>query len=93
MHKFFTTMALAAALIPAAVVAAPGQQRFTRDGISYVYTVSDAKGGRQVIEGRRLSDGAGFRLVVRGKRVDGTSGGQPVSFRTATARPVTIAAR
>lgn len=91
--KLVSTLALAAAFIPASLLAHVGEQRFTRDGTTYVYTVTPAKGGRQVIEGRRLPGGSAFRLVVSGNRVDGVSGGQPVSFRAKAAASTEVAAR
>lgn len=93
MKKLFSVLALAAAFIPSSLLAQVSAQRFTRDGATYVYTVTPAKGGRQVIEGRRLPSGSAFRLVVSGSRVDGVSGGQPVSFRTAASRSPEVAAR
>ena len=62
-----------------------GEHRFVHDGSTYVYTASPDH-GRTVISGRRLPGGDDFRLVVDGKRVTGTSAGQPVSFRTASAK-------
>lgn len=92
MRKFISTLALAATFFPSVVLAQPGQQRFTRDGVTYVYTVKAAN-GRQVIEGHRLPSGSAFRLVVSGNHVDGESGGQPVSFRAPSATGVSLAAR
>ena len=85
-------LALASIALPAAIGAHGVEQRFTRDGTTYIYTVRSAAGGRQVIAGRRLPGGSAFRLVVTGTHVDGISGGQPVSFRT-TPATVTLAAR
>ena len=93
MKKFIAVLALAAAFIPSSLLAQGSHQRFTRDGATYVYTITPAKGGRQVIEGRRLPTGSAFRLVVTGNRVDGVSGGQPVSFRTSGTQPAEVAAR
>lgn len=93
MRNFIASLALAAAFFPAVVHARGTEQRFTRDGATYVYTVTSANSGRQVIEGRRLPGGSAFRLVVTGDRVDGMSGGQPVSFRTPRPAAVTVAAR
>lgn len=92
MKKFFAALAFAAVLLPATVSAAEPERRFTRDGTTYVYTVTPAAGGRQVIEGRRLPGNSAFRLVVRGARVSGVSGGYPVSFRVPTPA-VQVAAR
>lgn len=93
MHKFISAAALSALLIPAVSVAQTSEQRFTRDGSTYVYTVTPAAGGRQVIEGRRYPIGSAFRLVVTGSRVDGVSGGQPVSFRARAGGGTVVAAR
>ncbi len=94
MTKFITSLiAAAATLVPVAATAQDGQQRFTRDGETYVYTVATATNGRQVIEGRRLRTGSAFRLVVVGDRIEGMSGGQPVSFRAPRSRGVTLASR
>lgn len=93
MQKFMALVALAAAFIPSSLLAQTAQHRFTRDGTSYTYSISPARGGRQVIEGHRLPGGSAFRLVVSGDRVDGISGGQPVSFRTPRNGPSEIAAR
>lgn len=92
MPKLVTLLALAAVALPAASLARGAEQRFTRNGVTYVYTVAPAKGGRQIVEGRRLPSGSAFRLVVSGNRVDGVSGGQPVAFRV-PATATQIAAR
>lgn len=97
MRTFIATLAPALALAAAAfpsVLHAEGapQQRFTRDGATYVYTVKPLANGRRIIEGHRLPGGSAFRLVVSGSHVDGTSGGQPVAFRVPAA-PVALAAR
>lgn len=95
MRKITYYLALAAIALPSVIHAAEGEQRFTRDGKTYVYTVQSTGNGRQVIDGRRLPGGSAFHLVVSGTHVDGVSGGQPVSFRTprTTPAPLAIAAR
>ena len=55
------------------------EHRFTRDGVTYVYTQAD-KADRTVLEGRSLPGGSSFYLVVKNGRVTGTSGGVPVAF-------------
>lgn len=86
MRKTFTiAAAVAAALTSTIGMAADNTQRFTHDGMTYVYT-SKQSGNRQVIDGRRFPSGAGFHLVVRNDRVSGTSGGVPVEFTLADAR-------
>lgn len=61
------------------------EQRFTRDGVTYVYTQRD-QGDRTVLQGRALPGGSAFHLVVKNGRVVGTSGGIPVSFATPKAK-------
>lgn len=63
-----------------------GQQRFVRDGQTYVYTAAQVGGTTQVIDGRSYPSGALFHLVVSSDRVSGTSNGTPVSFRLADVR-------
>ena len=93
MTKFYAILATAAALVPSVLHARGVDHRFTRDGKTYVYTVTTTGVGRQVIEGHTLPGGSAFRLVVSGDRVDGVSGGQPVSFRTSAVASTTVAAR
>ena len=63
-----------------------GQQRFVRDGQTYVYTSAQVGGTTQVIDGRSYPSGAPFHLVVSSDRVSGTAGGMPVSFRLSDVR-------
>lgn len=88
--------AVAAALTSTIGMAAEARQRFTHDGLTYVYTAKQA-GDRQIIDGRRFPSGAAFHLVVRDGRVSGVSGGVPVTFKLAEARgakaAVEVAAR
>jgi hypothetical protein len=93
MKTFIAVLALAAAFIPSSLLAQTSHHRFTQSGTTYVYAVTPAKNGRQVIEGHRLPTGSAFRLVMTGNRVDGMSGGQPVSFRTAGKAATEVAAR
>lgn len=79
-------LALTSTIGMAAGSPAGSERSFTHDGNTYIYTTSATRDGRTVISGRRLPSGEAFRLVVDGKRVSGTSGGAPVSFRTASAR-------
>lgn len=92
MQKFYAVLALAAAFIPSSLLAQTAH-RFTRGGQTYTYTITPAAHGRRVIEGHSQPTGSGFRLVVDGDRVDGVSDGQPVSFRTPTAKGALLAAR
>ena len=73
------------ALTSTAALAKEAEHRFNHEGSTYVYSTR-ADRGRTVISGRRLPNGEAFRLVVSGQRVTGTSAGQPVSFRTASAK-------
>jgi hypothetical protein len=93
MRNLFKLLALGALYLPAVAFAGGPEHRFTHKGVSYTYTVTLADNGRRVIEGRNLWTGARFRFVVDGDRVEGTSGGQPVSFRTPKRGAVTLAAR
>lgn len=77
--KIITAALVLLAAVPA--VAAEPAQRFTREGVTYVYTTKVAQ-GRTVITGR-ADGGSTFRLVVKGNRVSGTSGGLPVAFALA----------
>ena len=75
----------ALALTSTAAFAGTGESSFTKAGNTYVYSTK-TEHGRTVISGRQLPSGERFRLVVDGRRVTGESAGQPVSFRTETAR-------
>jgi hypothetical protein len=86
MRKTFTIVAAVAAALTSTIgMAAENTQRFTHDGMTYVYT-SKQDGKRQVIDGRRFPSGSAFHLVVRDNRVSGMSGGVPVEFPLAAAR-------
>jgi len=69
---------------------------FTRDGQTFVYTVS-TKANRVIISGHRFPSGSAFDFVVRGDQVSGVSNGEPVSFTVKDAQaklsPVALAAR
>ena len=79
--------------MPLPLFAQPTTERFTRDGVTYVYTVTPAGADRRVIEGHSTPGPAGFRLVVSGDRVEGTFGGQPVAFRRPAGASATLASR
>lgn len=90
-----------AAFLLSLAIGSPGLAKekpitFTRDGISYQYTVTQISPKTKIIEGR-ASPGSPFRLVVSGDRVTGHANGVPVSFRVAQARaaaaPVAVATR
>lgn len=84
--RFTTLFTAAVALtVSTAAFARDGERQFTHQGITYVYTTA-VEGGRTVITGRQLPSGDAFRLVVDGQRVTGVAGGQPVAFRTSSAR-------
>lgn len=93
MRNIYKFLAAAALFAPSLALAQTGEHRFTHRGATYVYTVTPAAHGRQVIEGRRLTDGSAFRLVVNGDRVDGVSGGQAVTFRAPRSGEVIVAAK
>ena len=83
--RFLTILAAAStALISTVGIAADTQeQRFTRDGRTYVYTTAAVEDGRTLIVGRETSTNSRFRLLVKGDRVTGYSDGRPVRFRAA----------
>lgn len=86
MIKFVAAALAGLVLVPAAASAADApQQRFTRDGNTYVYRIVEKK-GHTVIDGRRYPAGSAFRLTVRGDQVSGMSGGVPVAFSVADAQ-------
>lgn len=93
MSKFYKLLAMLSVTVPAALLAQPTEQRFTRNGQTYVYTVSTDAQGRRVLDGRRLPSGSAFHLVVANGHVDGISGGQPVAFRVPAKRAVAVASR
>ena len=86
--------AASAALVSTVGIAqAPAEQRFTRDGRTYVYTSSARDDGRTLIVGREINTNARFRLLVKGDQVSGYSNGVPVRFRADSAIvPVAVGA-
>lgn len=92
MRHFYKLLAIAAAFVPASVLAQSAAHRFTHRGLTYTYTVTPDRQGRQVIEGRSQPGGSGFRLVNDGDRVEGVSGGQPVAFRAPSGSAATTVA-
>ena len=78
MSRLLITAGTVALLIPAAASAADERHHFTRDGVTYHYTVQQQP-DRQIITGTNSSTGR-FRLVVRNGRVAGVIGRTPVSF-------------
>jgi hypothetical protein len=80
MTKIFLAAALIASLTaPAFAGEKPVEKRFTRDGLTYIYTTT-VKADRVVLAGRSSPLGGDFELVVRGSQVTGVAGGSPVSF-------------
>lgn len=70
-----------AALAILASIAAPAMaESFTRDGITYDYTVKTV-GESTVIKGKIVNSGEAFRLRVKNDRVSGLVGVWPVSFK------------
>lgn len=93
--RIITILAAAAAALVSTVgiAQAPVEQRFTRDGRTYVYTSSARDDGRTLLVGREINTNARFRLLVNGDRVSGYSNGVPVRFRAETPlAPVAVAA-
>jgi hypothetical protein len=74
-----TLFAAAAALATLATPAFAHDRSFTRDGVTYNYTVTDQDGSR-VLAGK-ASSGETFRLVVRDGWVSGYAASTRVSFR------------
>ncbi|MDR6788667.1 hypothetical protein J2Y58_002027 [Sphingomonas sp. BE138] len=84
----------AAALLPAVAAAAPAERSFTRDGHTYVYSMTANEDGTTLIQGHEVGGAASrFRLTVNGTRVSGQANGRDVSFRTPQPlAPVAVAA-
>jgi hypothetical protein len=82
-HLFAAT----AAFLTIAAPAIAHDRSFTRDGVTYNYTVID-QGDARVLAGR-ASTGETFRLVVRDGWVNGYAASTRVSFRTPR-RPSTV---
>ncbi|WP_375391250.1 hypothetical protein [uncultured Sphingomonas sp.] len=93
MRNLYKLLAVAAVSLPACGWAQGAEQRFTRSGVTYIYSVTPDAKGRQVIDGRSLPGGSQFHLVVDGDLVDGVSGGQHVTFPAPRGGAVTLAAR
>jgi hypothetical protein len=83
----------AAALLPAVAAAAPAERSFTRDGHTYVYSLTGNQDGTTLIQGHEVGSSNGrFRLTVNGTRVSGQANGRNVSFRAARPlAPVSVA--
>jgi len=80
MTKLFLTAALIASLaVPAFASEKPVEKKFTRNGLTYIYTTT-VEADRVVLAGRSSPLGGDFKLVVRGSQVTGVAGGSPVSF-------------
>ena len=80
MTKIFLAAALIASLAtPALAGDKSAEKRFTRDGLTYIYTTT-VEADRVVLAGRSSPLGGDFELVVRGSQVTGVAGGAPVSF-------------
>lgn len=83
MRKFI--LPLVALALPAAAYAQE-PVRFTQDGASYEYVVTDRPDGSRLIQGRNLTTSQDFLLKVRAGRVTGTVGGSSVAFEVPAAR-------
>lgn len=87
-----TFIAAAAAALTLAAPAFAAERSFTRDGVTYNYTMTEQDGAR-VLEGH-ASQGGKFRLVVRNGWVKGDVAGNRVSFRAPKgASPLQVAQR
>jgi hypothetical protein len=83
MKTLLKSLSFAVAAV-AATTAHAGEERFTHEGRTYVYT-SEAVNGSTVITGRSYPGGEPFRYLVRGNRVRGETNGRPVAFRLSEA--------
>jgi hypothetical protein len=94
MRSSIALVLTAAALVPAVAAAAPTAERsFTRDGHTYVYSLTPNQDGTTLIQGHEVGSHGRFRLTVNGTRVSGQANGRDVSFRTARPlAPVSVAA-
>lgn len=96
MRSSIASVLTAAALLPAVAAAAtaPAERSFTRDGHTYVYSLTPNQDGTTLIQGHEVgSSNARFRLTVKGTRVSGQANGRDVSFRTTRPlAPVAVAA-
>lgn len=90
MRSLTVLAAAVATLLPAAAIAAPAERTFTRDGHTYVYTMTPAANGTTLLQGHEMGSNERFRLLVNGTRVSGQANGRPVSFRAA--QPLTVSA-
>ncbi|MHA6722328.1 hypothetical protein [Sphingomonas sp. RS2018] len=93
MTKFFSLFAVASLALTGNAVAASDQQRFTHEGVTYVFTSTKTNDGATVLTGRSQPGDLPFRLSVRDGRVRGHAGGTPVSFRVADSRGASNGAR
>ena len=81
MRSLTILAAAAAVLLPATAFAATGERSFTRDGHTYVYTLTPNGDGTTLIQGHEVGSDSRFRLTVNGTRVSGQANGRTVSFR------------
>ncbi|MFD1612088.1 hypothetical protein ACFSCW_09780 [Sphingomonas tabacisoli] len=81
-------MSLSSVALVALAAASPsvesGEQSFTRDGVTYIYTARES--GPSTILNGRVKGGSTFRYVVRNGYVTGYFGMTPVSFRAEPAK-------
>ena len=78
MTKFYRTIAAVALVSAAAPVLAAETQTMTRDGVTYIYSVTETPSAT-LIKGRQQG-GRPFSLRVANGRVSGYSDGRNVSF-------------
>ena len=93
MTKFFSLFAVASLALTGSATAAPDQQRFTHEGVTYVFTSTTTSDGATVLKGTAQPGDRPFTLSVRDGRVRGHAGGTPVSFRVAESRGASDGAR
>lgn len=91
LSKFIAAGTLAAIAATAAQAEDAPKQRFSHEGYTYVYQVTDTKDGQR-ISGRRYPDAVAFNLNVRNGKVSGVSGGQSVGFKVEEARGASVQA-
>lgn len=93
MIKFVLSLTAAAALAAPLLADPSGQPiSFSRDGVSYVGTVTE-RDGAQIISGHEVASGNAFRLVVKNGWVNGTYGERMISYRAPAAAPIETASR
>ena len=86
MYKFIAPALILASTSAFAATTVSAPKSFTRDGVTYTYTIAQEQ-GHYVIEGKD-SFGKPFRLKVAGGRVRGNYANAPVGFVHKSVSPV-----